>query len=308
MSCQGGSSNVIPARAARPGALAGRAAGLARWPLAVLFLALLGACHPDGAQRSDGPEELALDAAGRAFYVSLPTRPEARQPFLLLLPPQPRAVALLFPGGDGASGLAARGTLREGEGLLVTGRERLVAAGLAVALLAPPTDRESLRGFRTSAEHAQDVQAALAWLRRRLGRPVWLVGASRGTISAASVAARLAGAEGPDGLVLASALTVENEGESVYSAELAAIRIPTLLVQHRQDACPVTPFSGAERLLRALAHAPAKALLVIEGGGPPTGLPCTATHYHGFVGRQAEALQAIAAWILAHPPAPAPGA
>jgi hypothetical protein len=36
---------------------------------------------------------------------------------------------------------------------------------------------------------------------------VWLVGTSMGTVSATSAAARLAGAGGPDGLVLTSTVT-----------------------------------------------------------------------------------------------------
>jgi fermentation-respiration switch protein FrsA (DUF1100 family) len=271
----------------------------------LMLLAVLGACVRHSAHRPTGPEEHALDGAGHAFYVTTEARPEARQPFLLLVPPRARAVAVLLPGGQGEIGLRPDGKIARGGNFLVRSRERFTERGLAVAVIAPPEDHPSLYEFRTSPEHTQDLGGVIAYLRARLGLPVWLVGTSRGTISAAYAAGRLAPPAGPDGLVLASSITVRSQGESVLDADLAAIRVPTLLVQHRLDACPVTPLSGAQDLLQRLVHAPARELVVITGGGPPSGPPCQALHYHGYVGSAEQAVQAIAGWIEAHPP-PAP--
>ncbi len=63
-----------------------------------------------------------------------------------------------------------------------------------------PSDHKTGYGygaFRASQEHAQDIAGVIVALRREASVPVWVVGTSMGTISAANVAARL-GEGGPD--------------------------------------------------------------------------------------------------------------
>ena len=74
--------------------------------------------------------------------------------------------------------------------------------------------------------------------------PVWLIGTSMGTVSAANGAARLT-AGGPDGLVLTSTVTRQGREriETVGDVRLDAIRVPTLVVHHKNDACRATPYA-----------------------------------------------------------------
>lgn len=249
------------------------------------------------------PGEHVLDNDGHWLYVRTKGRPGVLQPFLLLIPPRaPVAVAVLIPGGGGDIGLLPTGDMRNGQNFLIRSRGHFLDAGLAVAIIGLASDRVTFNFFRSSPEHTADLAGVIAYLRRKLGVPVWLVGTSRGTISAAFAAARLALPAGPDGIVLASSVTVHSRGTSVAEADLAAIRVPVLLVQDREDTCQVTPLSGARALLPRLVHAPARALIVINGGGPPEGLPCTALAYHGFVGAEVRTVRAITDWIKAHPP------
>jgi dienelactone hydrolase len=282
--------------------LLGLLPGLALGVLPGVLGGLTG-CVRAGHRAAPAPQTHALDAAGSRFYVTTRGRAGALQPFLLLVPPRAQAVVLLFAGGQGDIGLLPDGTLRRADNLLVRSRERFEEQGLAVAVMAPPTDRDVLTGFRTAPEHTQDIAGVIAYLRQRLQVPVWLVGTSRGTVSAAYAASRLAPPAGPDGVVLASSVTEAYGGATADSAELEAIRVPVLLVHNRQDGCPASPLTGAEAMLRRLVHARARELIVIAGGGPPRGAPCTAFNYHGFVGREGETVRAMADWIKAHRPA-----
>ena len=123
-------------------------------------------------------------------------------------------------------------------------------------------------------------------LRADAAVPVWLVGTSMGTVSAASAAARLGGNGGPDGLVLTS--TVMRQGrerpESVGDVRLKDIRVPTLVVHHRQDTCRATLYADTPALLRDLASAPRRELLTFDGGAPPQSGPCDARAPHGYFG------------------------
>jgi pimeloyl-ACP methyl ester carboxylesterase len=231
------------------------------------------------------------------------TRPGVTVSLLLLRPAgAPVASVVLFAGGNGALGLAAGRPGLAGN-FLVRNRARFADQGLLVAVIDTPSDRPAgLDGFRTSAAHAADVRAVVAALRQEAAAPVWLVGTSMGTVSAASAAARLT-AGGPDGLVLSSTVTRQGRErpESVGDVRLKDIRIPTLVVHHRDDKCRATPYADTAGLLRDLARAPRRELLSVDGGDPPQSGPCEPRSAHGFVGLDAEVVGAIAAWIKSTP-------
>ena len=133
--------------------------------------------------------------------------------------------------------------------------------------------------------------------------PVWLVGTSYGTVSAAKVADWLADDGGPDGVVLTSSLFVPGRaGDSVQDADPARVRVPLLLVHHRNDRCKVTPFGKAEPYRQRMVNAKPSELIAFDGGGPVDGKVCQARDYHGFPGLEPKVVETIADWIKAHAP------
>jgi len=235
---------------------------------------------------------------------TIATRPGVTQPFLFLRPPRaPVASVVLLAGGAGRLGLAGYGPGWVNTNFLVRNRARFAERGFLVAVPDAPSDRpQGLDGVRSNREHAEDIRALIAWLRRAAPVPVWLVGTSMGTVSAASAAARL-GAEGPDGLVLTSTVTRRSRGrgESTDDVPLADIGVPTLVVHHKDDGCPFTPYGDTALLVRALRHAPRRELLTFEGGDPPRSAPCEPLAPHGYLGLDERVVEAIAAWIAAAP-------
>jgi pimeloyl-ACP methyl ester carboxylesterase len=242
-------------------------------------------------------------AVGAEEVVTIPTRPGVTQTLLLARPDRPPlAAVVLFAGGNGLLNLGAARRSLMGNFLLRT-RGRFVAEGFLAAAVDSPSDRpQGLDGFRTSAAHAEDVGTVIAALREMAPVPVWLVGTSMGTVSAASAAARLgAGSRGPDGLVLTSTVTREGRErpESVGDVRLGDVRVPTLIVHHRQDACRATPYADMPSLLRDFKQAPRRELVSFEGGDAPQSGPCEARSAHGYVGLEAEVIAAIVRWIKA---------
>jgi pimeloyl-ACP methyl ester carboxylesterase len=184
----------------------------------------------------------------------------------------------------------------------VRNRGRFAGHGLLVAVIDTPSDRpDGLDGFRATAAHADDVRAVIAALRAEAAVPVWLVGTSMGTVSAASATARLAGTAGPDGLVLTSTVTRQGRErpESVGDVRLKDIRVPTLVVHHRDDACRSTPYADTPGLVRELGSA-RRELLTFTGGDPPQSGPCDARAADGYFGLDAEVVAAFATWITAN--------
>ena len=221
--------------------------------------------------------------------IDLPTRPGVIQPIYVTTAPNPAASVLLFPGD---LGVVAK--LRYN--FLLRTEPDFVALGLTVAVVDAPSDQSNGMSdeFRMSAAHATDVAAVIATMRQRAEAQVWLVGTSRGTISAASLAVRL----GPPriaGVVLTSTVWQS----AVSQVRLEDIRVPTLLVHNRNDGCVASPFGLAGYGLRRLSAAPAKELIAVSSSAQRSA-PCDALSPHGYLGVEQQVVQLIAAWIKAH--------
>jgi pimeloyl-ACP methyl ester carboxylesterase len=247
-------------------------------------------------------EEPTLPPLPGHTIVTLGTRPGVTMRVLFIQPLRPKASAVLFTGGTGAVGIRPTGVERS-EGLLIAGREQLALSGFLVAIPDLPSDRDGptgLTGFRTSREHAQDAAAVIGLLRRRARVPVWLLGGSRGSVSAANAAARLPRGVGPNGLILLSGLLVPAgpaDTDVLFTLPLSRIHGPVLIVHHREDACDATPFAAVRRLEAALPLARPREVKTFSGGGPVSGPPCASGHHHGFVGLGPQVLQDVAGWI-----------
>ena len=234
--------------------------------------------------------------------VNIPTRPGVTQRFLLVTSTEPKAAAILFAGGHGGLQMSDTGDVAWGKrNFLVRSASLFAQNGITVAVIDAASDRQSyphLSGFRQSAEHAADVKAAIAWLRANTKLPVWLIGTSRGTQSAAAVATRLTGSDGPDGIVLTSTILNDKRSRAVPEMPVHTVKIPVLVVHHEQDACAATLFRDVPRLMEKLAPVTRKELVTFRGGDDH-GDPCEAMAYHGFNGIEKEVVARIAAWIIA---------
>jgi dienelactone hydrolase len=233
--------------------------------------------------------------------LTIPSRPGVTESFVLIRPAEtPVASVILFMGGRGALGLS-RGPLGpRNTNFLVRTRGRFAERGLLVAVVDVPSDRmaDALVRFRTSSEHAADVRALIAALRAEAAVPVWLVGTSMGSVSAASAAARL-GDGGPDGVVLTSSVMGSSRemGESLQDVALDTIRVPVLVVHHRDDACRASRYADTRWAMRRLSAAPRKELLTFSGGEAPQSEACEPLAPHGYFGIEEKVVDAIAAWI-----------
>jgi pimeloyl-ACP methyl ester carboxylesterase len=141
----------------------------------------------------------------------------------------------------------------------------------------------------------EDVRLVLQDIAKRTTAPVWLVGTSQGTLSAAVNAAEL----GPvvAGVVLTSTVTGQQAGGAVSDIALEKIVVPVLIYHHKQDSCRITPAYAAERLIKRLTQAPVKKYIEVDGGKDPVGDPCEAFHYHGFIGMETQAVTQMVQWI-----------
>lgn len=235
----------------------------------------------------------------------LATRPDVTLRFIHGKAANAVASAVLFQGGGGNVGIFPNGTVRN-ENFLSGGARRFMDNGISVAIVDVPSDRRSLDGFRHTPEHARDAAAVIAFLRQQGGLPVWAVGTSNGSLSAATAAALLKEG-GPDGIVLTASTTRKPTAafHPVTDAPLDRITVPVLFVHHRQDGCPVTPYGAIPEVMAELKRAAKVELITVEGGEAGN-KPCH-SGFHQFLGIEDAVTRQIADWIKRQAPLARPG-
>jgi len=236
--------------------------------------------------------------------VTLSTRPGVMQSiFIASLPQNPQAIAILFAGSGGLIRLRQeKGQIKFGQNnFLVRSRSDFVKLGTVTVILDAPSDYQAGWGmsdeFRLGEDHFKDISVVVADISKRFpGLPLFLIGTSRGTISAAALGARFG--SGLSCVVLTSTMfraagARSNEpGPGLSRFDFATIKVPVLFVHHVGDQCPVTPYSDAARL------ADKYPLISVFGGRAPESGPCDPFSAHGYFGKESETVEEIVNWML----------
>ncbi len=234
----------------------------------------------------------------RAERLSLETRPGATVVVDLELPAEATALVLLFEGGGGRIKASSNG-------FASLAHRRLAGFGMASALIDAPSDKRQFMGgmhpnFRQSDAHLRDINAVVAALRARSDLPLWVLGISLGSRSAAWYAVNRP--ERIDGVILMSSSTDNSKGEPVDRFPLHRIPVPLLAVAHEADGCPGTPPQGATRIVAAASGSRAAEVRTFSGGRNAGRRACGVRTYHTFYGIEDEVLAAVADFIKSHTP------
>lgn len=227
---------------------------------------------------------------------TIPGRAEITTRAIVVTPDKPpRAAAILYVGGNGDLSVMKNN-------FLLRIRQKLADGGLLLVIPDAPSDRvgkNNLQGnFRAGRDHGEDAKGLVQFIKKQGDLPVFAVGTSRGSTSAANAAGRL----GPDliaGVALTSSVTRKGQqGQiSVYEAPVDAIRQPAFVMWHDQDACSETVPADAAKLAPALKASAKVTVKTLTGGSAPRSGPCDALSPHGFIGIEDQAAGAILAWI-----------
>ncbi|WP_078120335.1 alpha/beta hydrolase [Thiosocius teredinicola] len=224
----------------------------------------------------------------------------------------PVASVVLLAGGHGKLNLGSfLGSVKFGWGKdnnLVRTRDQYAEKGFLVATMDAPSDRDKMNAiWRVSAEHAADIEAVARYLKAQANVPVWVIGTSMGTFSAANAGVRLG--DTVDGIVLTSSITRSNPKWKIYDTlpsgiinmDLSTVSKPVLVISHQDDQCKLTPASDIEQLAGQFTSSPKVETLVVTGGDSPRSDPCKALSAHGFLGVEDEVVDKIATFINANP-------
>ncbi|HTH94398.1 MAG TPA: hypothetical protein VL550_04130 [Rhodocyclaceae bacterium] len=227
-----------------------------------------------------------LDRSGKAPLYYIATAPDTPT----------KVGAILFAGGDGSLHLAEK-QVPGGDNFLVRSRGLFADQGIATASFDPSSDSGPLvDGIRKSDLHVQEISEVLADFKRRFNLDhVFLIGTSRGTVSAAYASLPLR--DQISGVVLTSSIFESSrQGTGLAGFDFTRISVPLLFVHNCKDSCKFTPPYDAERLQDRFTVVFMDADAV--GGGDSCG-PFSA---HGYLGKEKETIGVISDWVFAHVP------
>lgn len=228
--------------------------------------------------------------------VHLDTRPEVKVPVFYMKRDGATATVVLLPGGAGGFGQLVDGK-PSGQNFLVRSRDYFSQADLNVAVMGRSSDKNDLDyADRIASEHMQDIKSLVEYLKKDTGLPVWLIGTSRGSVSATAAAISF-GNDSLAGIVLTSSVLSYKKTGAVPSQHLERIRIPVLVLHHEKDGCKICAPHEVPSIVKGLTNAPIKKQILVSGGVNPTGDPCEALHYHGFIGMEKPAVDLITTWL-----------
>ncbi len=228
--------------------------------------------------------------------VKIDTRQGVTLDLLLVSPDtQTDKVLIMFPGASGYHPFSSdNGVISKGKNFLVRTAPDFAQKGFLVAVVDSPSDRRGMDyDFRTSKEHLQDITKVVEYLTSKGYKSIYLVGTSRGTISAAYLGAELKHAD-IKGIILTSTMSYS---EFLRWIPLEKISYPVLLVHHRQDECKHCPFDEAAHMVKAFKHSPKVDFKGVTGGASPQSGPCEPLSAHGYFGIENQVVDIIVNWI-----------
>jgi dienelactone hydrolase len=240
-------------------------------------------------------------AAGYEAIEIVPTRPDVTVRLLVIKTnSKPSTALILFPGADGTKHFGEKdGRFWVSKNFLMRSARDLATAGYIVVAVDAPSDQSYGMSdqFRTSPQHAKDIRKIIAYLKEKHRvASFYLVGTSKGTISATHLAAVF-----DDPSIGGVILTAVYPPADMGSIDFTEIDDPVLIVHHVYDQCRVTPYQGAIELKQRLTESPKVDLVGVAGGIPSASGPCDALSNHGFYGVEQPVIRVMTDWLAGKP-------
>jgi len=236
--------------------------------------------------------------------VSVETRPGVSVRMVLVKPDgEPKGIFLAYPGGNGRVIVPDGRIIRAS--FIRSSSRHYPAHGFVAAVVDVPSDeaRGLVDVMRLQDERLEDAKKLIDFLMRRWDRPLFALGHSSGTLSAALLAVRL-GDPRLRGIVLAGSVSSSRDRiRDLYYVPLGRIKLPVLIVHHENDGCQWTSFRGAQHVSKRFESSPRVNFLAVQGGHPALSSdPCQGSWTpHDLFGKEPEVVAAIIAWATGAP-------
>ncbi|WP_157560409.1 hypothetical protein [Hydrogenivirga sp. 128-5-R1-1] len=233
-----------------------------------------------------------------------------------------KKVLILFPGGDGTCHFGDHHSLCQkrrnylngvwvSNNFLARNILRFARRGDLVVLVDMPRDVKRIfadgnskllaSAHRVSERHLEDIRNLVFKLKYAFGvEEFYLIGTSRGTLSVAYLTDRIPEVKGS---VLTATLSSDPHfaeycrgGDFLKCTGFEGTDKRVLFLHHRLDGCVSSSYSLTRRVFQKI-KSKEKEFITLQEGSEPADNPCSGLTYHGFFGKDREAVERILSWI-----------
>lgn len=212
-----------------------------------------------------------------------------------------KGTLVFIPGGEGRRGIKPEWTVSHG--YFVTyhfsvmlrslGNPAATSGQFNVVFFDSPADlliKGHWSAERASADHLSRIEDVVRHYKEKLGKPVWVMGHSMGSISITEFYKRLQGNKS-EGLVAGLILS---GGQNGTSFNYETTKLPVLVLHHENDACEGNTVGHAKRVYTRLRDAgnTLAELAIITSGSSQGGNPCR-SGYHMYFGAGPDVAMAL---------------
>jgi dienelactone hydrolase len=224
--------------------------------------------------------------------LDVPQAGEAPTKTFLIETSKPKAVVLLFIGGDGVLDLKPDGSTTK-QNPLNRSAQLWKSYGINSVLVDSPYDLGDARrgNVRGKSQHLTRVESVVQYYKNKFNVPVWIFGHSMGTVTAVQFANQSERSASVSGIIIAGTHIGENLSNNFSK--------PVMAIHHQKEACAATPISASESIIKRRSKETKSELVMIDGG-EDVGLPCMGLAYHGFNKVEDQMVGAAAKFILAN--------
>lgn len=207
-----------------------------------------------------------------------------------------RRAVLLMPGYPGIMKLRSVDDYALKGNFLLRSRQSWLDRETVVFAVDAPSDQWTgfSGAFRASERYAEDIRELVGVIRQRYGlMPLAVVGTSEGSVSA-YFAARAVPRPDTKVIFTNSVFLSSSNVPGLSELDFERYGLPMLWVHHADDPCRLTPYAEAQRL----AQKTGTPLITVKSGNAGRGPACQPFTQHGFIGVEAQTVQAMKTWLL----------
>jgi dienelactone hydrolase len=229
---------------------------------------------------------------GYGQLLDVPQAGEAPTKTFLIEAAKPKAVVLLFIGGDGVLDLKPNGSTTK-QNPLNRSAGLWQQYGINSVLVDSPYDLGDARrgNVRGKSEHLTRVESVVQYYKNKFNVPIWIFGHSMGTVTAVQFANQSERSASVSGIIIAGTHIGETLSNNFSK--------PVMAIHHQKEACAATPISASESIIKRRSKETKSELVMIDGG-EDVGLACMGLSYHGFNKVEDQMVGAAAKFILAN--------
>jgi dienelactone hydrolase len=224
--------------------------------------------------------------------LDIPQAGEASTKTFLIETAKPKAVVLLFIGGDGVLDLKPDGSTTK-QNPLNRSAGLWQQYGINAALVDSPYDLGDARrgNVRGKSQHLTRVESVVKYYKDKFNVPIWIFGHSMGTVTAIEFANQSERSGAVAGIIIAGTHIGETLSNNFSK--------PVMAIHHQKEACAATPINASESIIKRRSKETKSELVMIDGG-EDVGLACMGLSYHGFNKVEDQMVRAAAKFILAN--------